>query len=83
VTSWPQEPLLALTLWQPWAWCIAHATKRVENREWPPPETLLGHRFAIHAGQHYDTAGAASLGERAPVLGLAPLHVGGERGRFR
>ena len=32
LTSPPEEPLLALTLWQPWAWCIAHGTKRVENR---------------------------------------------------
>jgi hypothetical protein len=67
-----EDPLLALTLWQPWAWCIAHGTKRVENREWPPPETLLGHRFAIHAGRHYDAAGVALLTDRRSALGLAP-----------
>jgi hypothetical protein len=67
-----EPPLLALTLWQPWAWCIAHGTKRVENRDWPPPETLLGLRFAIHAGQHYDAAGVASLGPRRSALGLGP-----------
>src|SRR5690349_419746 len=33
VTSSREEALLALTLWQPWAWCIAHGTKRVENRD--------------------------------------------------
>lgn len=27
----------ALTLWQPWAYCIAHSDKRVENRSWPAP----------------------------------------------
>lgn len=41
----------ALTLIQPWAWCITHAGKRVENRTWAPPASLLGQRFAIHAGK--------------------------------
>lgn len=41
----------ALTLIQPWAWCITHAGKRIENRTWPPPASLLGQRFAIHAGK--------------------------------
>lgn len=42
----------ALTLIQPWAWCITHSDKRVENRTWAPPDSLLGQRFAIHAGKH-------------------------------
>lgn len=41
----------ALTLIQPWAWCITHSDKRVENRTWEPPASLLGERFAIHAGK--------------------------------
>ncbi len=64
-------PLPALTLWQPWAWCIAHGTKRVENRNWPPPDALVGQRLAIHAGRHYDADGAATLPARA-ALGLRP-----------
>jgi len=44
----------ALTLIQPWAWAIAHAGKRVENREWQPPDSLFGQRVAIHAGKKFD-----------------------------
>jgi hypothetical protein len=69
---------LALTLWQPWAWCIAHHGKRVENREWPPPEALVGQRFAIHAGQHHDAEGVVSLAARRAALGLAPGEPPGE-----
>lgn len=39
----------ALTLWQPWAACIAHHGKRVENRSWRPPTSVLGKVIAIHA----------------------------------
>lgn len=41
----------ALTLHQPWAWAIAHAGKRIENRSWRPPRNLIGQRIAIHQGQ--------------------------------
>lgn len=41
--------MLALTLHQPWAWAVAHGGKRVENRTWHPPRSLLGHHLAIHA----------------------------------
>lgn len=44
----------ALTLHQPWSWAIAHAGKRVENRTWAPPASVIGQRVAIHAGlKHY------------------------------
>lgn len=49
----------ALTLHQPWAWAIAHADKRIENRTWYPPSELLGREIAIHAGKRFDEAGAA------------------------
>ena len=78
VPSPSDEPLLALTLWQPWAWCIAHGTKRVENRNWPPPESLVGQRFAIHAGRRYDTPGAASLAARSADFGLLAGQPPGE-----
>jgi len=42
--------LPALTIHQPWAWCIAHSTKRIENRTWAPPESVIGKFIAIHAG---------------------------------
>jgi hypothetical protein len=40
----------ALTIWQPWAACIAHGPKRVENRTWRPPlRWRLPFDLAIHA----------------------------------
>ncbi|MEV4212644.1 DUF4326 domain-containing protein [Micromonospora sp. NPDC049662] len=46
-------PIGALTVQQPWAWAIAYAGKRVENRTWAPPEAAIGHLLAIHAGQRW------------------------------
>ena len=37
----------ALTIWQPWAWCIIHAGKDIENRSWATKS--IG-PLAIHAG---------------------------------
>lgn len=51
----------ALTLWQPWAWAIAHAGKRIENREWKPPVWIIGEQIAIHAGKTLDEHAAADL----------------------
>lgn len=48
----------ALTLHRPWPWAIIHLGKRVENRSWAPPSSLIGQRIAIHAGQRWDAAGA-------------------------
>lgn len=41
----------ALTLWQPWAACVAYAGKTVENREWAAPRSVIGTRIAIHAAK--------------------------------
>lgn len=51
----------ALTLWQPWAWAIAHAGKRIENRGWKPPRWIIGERIAIHAGKKFDKDDAFDL----------------------
>lgn len=51
----------AVTLHQPWAWCIVHAGKRLENRSWAPPAKHFGERIAIHAGKKLDTAALRSL----------------------
>ena len=61
--------LHALTLVQPWAWCISHGPKRVENREWSL-DWLVGHYFAIHAGKKYDDAAAVNLALGWRALGL-------------
>ncbi len=59
----------ALTLWQPWAHAVAHLGKRLENRNWPPPPSLLGQRFAIHAGLSLSTAAMGRLGlERSQLV---------------
>lgn len=53
----------ALTLIQPWAWAVCHAGKRVENRTWRPPPSVLGQRIAIHAGKKYDADDAEWIAE--------------------
>lgn len=44
----------ALTIYQPWAWAICHAGKRLENRPWAPPPSMIGERLAIHAAVKVD-----------------------------
>ena len=50
----------ALTLVQPMAHAIvalpSHLCKDIENRTWLPPDSLLGQRFAIHAGLAWGAA---------------------------
>ena len=63
----------ALTLRQPWAWAICHAGKRIENRTWAPPRSVIGQRIAIHAGSGDDGAAArldieALTGRRVPTV---------------
>ena len=41
----------ALTLHQPWATLITDGVKTIETRSWRPPQALIGHRIAIHAGK--------------------------------
>lgn len=40
----------ALTLWPEWIPAITRLGKDIENRPWEPPQSLLGKRFALHAG---------------------------------
>lgn len=44
----------AITLWRPWARYVATGEKRIENRPWAPPESMLGETIAIHAGRAWD-----------------------------
>lgn len=44
----------ALTIQQPWAWCIARGPKRIENRTWVPPMSSAFTVLAIHAGKRLD-----------------------------
>lgn len=49
-----RPPLRAITLIQPWAHCIVRLGKRVENRTWTPPVSMVGGWLAIHAGKKLD-----------------------------
>lgn len=59
--------IAGLTLWRPWAWAIAHANKRIENRPWWRP-SLLGTYIAIHSGKTWDYEGAAKIGDVHPEM---------------
>ena len=58
-----------LTIRQPWAEAIRRGAKRVENRTWAPPPSLVGQRILIHAGKRRpsgpDLEAAARLGVEA------------------
>lgn len=47
----PNREIRGLTVRQPFACCIAHLGKDVENRSWAPPGYLIGGHLAIHAGR--------------------------------
>lgn len=60
----------ALTLGQPFADCIVHGPKRIENRPWKCPDKLLGW-IAVHAGKGdypYDEAELKRLWPEMPPL---------------
>jgi hypothetical protein len=65
-----------LTVHQPWAWALAGGWKPVENRDWPPPASLIGHHLVIHAGRQYDEAAAFDLRANAAALGLPEVLPG-------
>mgnify|MGYP001604594095 CR=1 FL=1 len=67
----------ALTLIQPWAWCVAHAGKDIENRTWLPHEGSVGSYIAIHAGKKLD---ALTLDEIVKNKSIAVLGMNEARG---
>jgi hypothetical protein len=55
----------ALTIQQPWAACIAHGPKRVENRTWfPPRKWRLPMQLAIHSSKRHAKTDEAYKTER-------------------
>lgn len=58
----------ALTLWRPWPWSILHGSKRIENRPWMPPRSIVGQRIALHAGKTYDYDGAKAIRSVHPAM---------------
>jgi hypothetical protein len=63
----------ALTLHRPWPWAIVELkgkrAKRIENRGWPPPGTIIGRFIALHSGRKFDEEGAEFI---ARVIGRPP-----------
>lgn len=49
-------PELALSIKQPWLFCITDGEKRVENRSWKPPASVMGQRIALHASAKHEEA---------------------------
>ncbi len=68
----------ALTLLRPWAYCIAHLDKRIENRTWAPWAEVIGQRIAIHSGKGIDADGFHWLCRegliRVPLASAAHIH---------
>lgn len=73
------DVLRALTLWQPWAYAVAHLGKRIENRPWKPWPSIVGKVVAIHAAARRDPADELNaagfichraLGDLPPVASL-------------
>lgn len=79
--------LRGLTLTHPWAWCIAHAGKDVENRSWRPERQggQIGMFLAIHGGAlpgpktgkreeaRMDLAAALRVAGRTALVGVPAL----------
>lgn len=45
----------ALSIKQPWLYCITDLGKRVENRTWRPHHHWIGKTIALHASKRTDT----------------------------
>ena len=44
----------AITIKQPWAFCITHLDKSLENRNWKLPNGMVGQTIAIHTSKKLD-----------------------------
>lgn len=65
----------AFSILQPWAWCIVHRYKNVENRSWRPQNPGLHFRgpFLVHAGKRFDTDGWEFIRDEFPHLPLPAI----------
>lgn len=55
----------ALSIKQPWLYCITDLDKRIENRTWKPPDWIVGRRIALHASKALDHDGKRVASELA------------------
>ena len=62
------KKIYGLTIRQPWAYCITHLDKRVENRTWPLPSMVRGKTIALHTSKRLDElAGRVSASQTAGI----------------
>ena len=57
----------AISINQPWAWCIVNGYKPVENRDWP---TSYRGEVLIHAGLKFDDLGFEVIKRNFPDIPL-------------
>ena len=57
----------ALSINQPWAWCIVNGYKGVENRDW---NTKMRGEILIHAGKKFDKGGYDFIKSQFPEIPL-------------
>lgn len=60
-------PTHALSLWAPWAWCILHAGKRIENRSLKFPRHFRG-EFWLHCSLWPGGRGALSANKQHDLV---------------
>lgn len=65
-----QTPTVALSIRQPWAWCIVNGHKGIENRTW---KTARRGPIYIHAGLAFDKAGYAWILANFPGIKLPKI----------
>lgn len=53
----------ALSIKQPWLYAILQLGKSVENRDWEPPQYIIGQRIALHASKSYDKDGDLAIAQ--------------------
>ncbi len=51
----------ALSIKQPWIYCITDLGKRVENRSWKPPNSIIHQCIALHASKQWDNMEAREI----------------------
>jgi len=49
-----EDYIKALTLHRPWGHAIIYGRKRIENRTWKPPKSIIGKFIFLHSGKSYD-----------------------------
>lgn len=65
--------LVACTFVQPWA-TAALTVKPIDNRQVAPPKALVGGRFAVHAGQKFDSTDQWGLRHHLKDIDLGQIH---------